>query len=146
MPKEKISDGNPNDYQPFEMVVGWNRDQDVQVGITVRDRLPGEYPDAEPDTLVDVLYAAEHDAIGEAFLAHLAHHGRAITDADADPANNPAHAVEFTTDVIGCLALNSVARSTQFGDSVWWRPTRSAINTLIRTLRRARDQAFGKDE
>lgn len=136
MPKEVIRNGNPEDPQPFEMVVGWNRDMDVQVGIRIRDPRTSD----EPQTLLRVLYGDDLQRIGDA-----------MRQVALDMRNQQLLNVGGVS--LGEVVLDVVERNASPGglepipmDSIWWHPTRHGINSLIRTLRKARDAAFGKDE
>lgn len=131
MPKQKIGHTTPDveGFGRFDFVVGWNRDMSVQVGI--------ETPDAGgagtgQRHLVDFIYGDQSTEIGKMLRERL----QLDTAEGAYPA---------TDDVLGRIILDCVTGSTPFGTSVWWHPDRQMINKLIRTLRLARDQAYGKD-
>lgn len=57
MPKEKVNNGL--DEQPFEIIVGWNKDSDIQIGIQLA---PSKSSD-EPDTLLKKLYGPNEGAL-----------------------------------------------------------------------------------
>lgn len=52
----------------------------------------------------------------------------------------------YDNETLGSMVLDYIDKASLYSDSVWWHPTRAGINNLIRTLRKARDAAFGRDE
>lgn len=117
MPRETIHD----QAGCYDVKVGWRTDVDLQVGIET----VGGY------SLLTALYgdASTLTKLGERTLPRL------------DPAAaNP-------TAKLGRDLLNAVeaAGSASF-TGVWLTLDRPGINRLIRTLRRARDAAYGRDE
>lgn len=130
MPKEKVRQGQP-DTQPFEIVVGWQRDLEMQVGIGVQASRDSD----EPDSLLKILYGPNDgalSAIGGRLRERLKAQG-----IELGPVDNTW---------LGKQTLAS-AESDQFPiSSIWWTPTRYGVNQLIRLLRRARDAAYGRDE
>ncbi len=125
MPKETVH-GDPNDR--FALDVGWQADCDVQVGIRTVD---GKH-------LVDEFY-------GEPVVT--AKVGQAVRAYVTDVCHISGPAVEqLGSDVqIGRAVLDAVTGSDYGMESLWWHPNRNQINRLIRTLRKARDAAFGSD-
>lgn len=128
MPKQKINHSTPAalDEKRFDLVVGWNRDMDVQVGIATADQPDGQHH------LIDHVYGDPQTiaTIGASVRKEL-------TLGDGY--------VRYTDEQIGRTVLDAVTGSTPFGESVWWHPSRQMINDLIRALRKARDAAFGTD-
>lgn len=57
---------------------------------------------------------------------------------------------DITTFVAYCQNVAKIYDEQGWGDSdgngFYWTPNRNQLNELIRVLRRARDQAFGRDE
>lgn len=137
MPRETIFSPYPHDPAsgplPFQMQVGWQRDMDVQVGISTHD----------DRHLVDYVYASEETSIG-----------RSVWDRLHELAPEAFKPLDFKTSdqedeffkKVGRETLDSVTGSTPFGTSVWWNPGRVQINQFIRLLRKARDAAYGRDE
>lgn len=132
MPKETIY-GDPNDR--FCLDVGWNRDMDVQVGIRTTNGLH----------LVDEFYGDDNltEKIGRDLLKRL-------EDDAGIKWESPSLEDNITEQNwyrgVGRITLDSVTGSNYGLESLWWNPGRSQINKLIKMLRHARDQAFGKDE
>lgn len=132
MPKHTVNNPNPLAVgeKRFRLVVGWNRDMDVQVGIETDDQPDGQHH------LVDHVYGGEAATIGAALRARLGLdelYDREGSQLDYDNAD------------LGRMVLDAVTGSTPFGTSVWTHPDRQGINRMIRLLREARDQAYGKD-
>lgn len=121
MPKESMY-GDPNDR--FTLDIGWQSDMDVQVGIRTID---GKH-------LVDEFYGND---------VQLAKIGDAVRDYALDPKN--ASALNVGGVGLGRTVLDVVTGSDYGMESLWWHPGRAQINRLIRTLRKARDAAFGSD-
>lgn len=142
MPKQKINHSTPSvdGFDRFDLVVGWGRDQSVQVGIETPDE--GGAGTGQRH-LVDYLYADQQEAIGRALREHL----HLDTQLAGSAFGYYTQASDWPTrdSDLGRVALDAVTGSSPFGDSVWWHPDRHMINTLIRTLRKARDQAYGSD-
>lgn len=157
MPRELIGLGRPprtamesGDAIPeFQMWVGWNRDMDVQVGIGVpQDTAEG----MRSVGLVEALFDDEMylNRVGE-WLATFARN--ATADDKGTPVEAESGDVGYWEYDAETLRMNAKALvmaldqiTSPHGASIWWHPTRHAINNLIRVLRKARDQAFGKDE
>lgn len=132
MPREAIHSPTPHregDPLAVHLEVGWQRDCDVQVGIS-----------ADNDHhLVDVIYGGPQGetAVGDLFKQRVEQEQRhALAEALGD----------VDDQVLGRWILDSVTGSTPYGGSIWWHPGRLQINALIRLLRKARDAAFGRDE
>lgn len=136
MPKERIHGDDPG-HQPFEVVVGWQRDMDVQVGIEVNSPQSSE----EPDTLLKVLYDHRLNHIGDAMRQFaLTRENEALLNCGGrELGKKVLDIVEY-----GVTPGSPAVEVAYTG--VWWHPTRHGINSLIRLLRKARDTAFGKDE
>lgn len=138
MPKQRINHSTPPqvDEIRFDLVVGWQRDCDVQVGIETANQVDGQHH------LVDHVYGDPEclAAIGELLVQKLAETGWKIERDSSKPAPFGASGA-----ALGRLVLDSVTGSSPFGTGVWWHPSRHMINDLIRTLRKARDAAFGTD-
>lgn len=138
MPRETVPH-HPADGQ-FQVQVGWQRDTDMQLGITVPDTGSGQHH------LVDYFYGSVpvctevgrltweklHTLVPEAF--------QPLDFRSSD------QEVEFYLSV-GRQVLDAVT-GAEDGPStgLWWTPSRFQVNALIRLLRRARDQAMGRDE
>lgn len=135
MPKERIFTPYPQDpadpgFMPFQLEVGWQKDQDVQVGVVTHD---GRH-------LVDYIYADEEPKIGEALYGSLVEDGWLER---RDFRTKEAEADFFKQ--LGRLVLDCVTGSTPFGAGVYWHPTRKQINEAIPLMRKARDSAYGRD-
>lgn len=130
MPKETIQDTTGS----YDVRVGWRPDSDVQVGVET----------AAGFSLVSVLYG-DRDAlikIGWQVCDKLDHR---IHAEGGDAAKNEALAQ------IGRMVLDTIESSqTSPGEpsytGVWSTLDRAGCNRLIKTVRRARDSAFGRDE
>ncbi len=142
MPREKIHDRTQS--QPFDIHVGWSKDQDMQVGIEVTEPLT----DRSPATLLQVLYGGriERAAVAAKVMQTLidANVMTPVLDRKVmggeDLVDVGLHIIEAVDE-----ALDEVAGKGHTG--IWWTPpSRRHINDLIRLLRRARDAAFGRDE
>lgn len=144
MPKEVIRNNVPDDEQPFELVVGWQKDMDVQVGIQKVD----PKTDSEPQTLIEVLFDNEtlaevgrmlrHDVVS---LIELQQEETYVTG-EKRPTDGVSRDIEMAHAILQRLD----EFLAPYGSSVWWHPTRGGVNNLIRALRKARDAAFGRDE
>jgi hypothetical protein len=137
MPKDIIMYPTPpsTGERRFDMVVGWQRECDVQVGIKTQPEPDGQHH------LIDVIYGGHLRDIGEALSARIAKEH--ALDVYAGYRNANAEGTLHAE--LGQMVLDAVTGSTPFGDGVYWHPSRSQINDLIRSLRKARDQAFGSD-
>lgn len=127
MPKERVFGGEPN--QPFEMVVGWQRDRHMQVGIVIAE----PQQSGDPTTITEVLFSYEARE-----QAAKALHSSGIADLSEDVW------AEVVNEVLAELCTYERGQGVTPG--LYWTPTRHGVNSLIRTLRKARDAAFGKDE
>lgn len=123
MPREKIRTAT----EPFDLQVGWSREcPGVQVGIT----------GMEGRSLVWLLYADHLVELGD----------RVIAEVDGAVGKGEG------SEAIGRAVLNAL---DCLGDSggevphytgVWTDLDRAGVNATIRTLRKARDASFGRDE
>lgn len=133
MPREVIHPSAPRNVEDdrvrLQATVGWTRDLEAQIGLQVED--------AER-TIVDMLYddPAMLQALGTLMLGH-------NLDANADEAWDRVVAEEEGRRVL--TALNKT-RDYVERDGIWMTLDRRQINLLIRQLRRARDEAYGRDE
>lgn len=125
MPQERIR------TVPFDVRVGWSRDRDVQIGV-------GEYEDR---SLLWVLFG---DAENRKRIA------RALPTLLADLPRNTAKiddtyqlSDEFVQDLFNLIESKDQPYEHS---SVWATFDREDCNRLIRLVRKARDQAFGRDE
>lgn len=227
MPRKLI----PNDHPAFsdgqlDMVVGWSRDQDMQVGIEARDGGDGqhhlvdvwygdlstrteiggkiiewarrmgatigqpymdgtEYLHVRENTLEQVekwltdkgaTWTVQKDGIitdGILRVSCFVHEGvtsakpvmessvilhyvdgnhfDVVTEEEFDLLMKAAVSGGWTVDAnlcaeVGRMALDAVTGSSASGGiGLWWNPTRWMVNQFIKTLREARDGAFGKD-
>lgn len=148
MPREIIT-GSEHDPS---ILVGWERDLHLQVGIEV-GAVPytgdGPHDVTSPLTIARTLWG-DGDTQGRI--------GAYITGHDQWPvlaqrlANVQAGTFDReATTLLGRLvveALDNYAPEHTTGiRSLWWNnPTRRQVNDLIALLRKARDQAFGKDQ
>lgn len=131
MPQERIHTNIP----PFDVRVGWSRDRDVQVGV-------GEYEDR---SLLWVLFGDEENRkrLARALPALLADLPRNTGKID--------DTYQVSDEFIKSL-FNLIESKTGPGEqgytlsSVWSTLDRDECNKLIRLVRKARDQAFGRDE
>lgn len=129
MPKERIR-GFVGPYQP---VVGWSIDGDVQVGVE----------EASGFSLITMLYGDPD--VRRRFVKGLVDRGLLrLPPADTDEQKDAAW------QEIGRVILDEIEGSagTPAGSytGVWSTLDRGGCNLLIRTLRRARDAAYGRDE
>lgn len=134
MPQEVIHPSTPqfSEGPPIRLraVVGWTRELDAQIGLQVED--------AE-NTLADLLFGDQAllQTIGLRLLTARGVEGHLETD------DGRLLAEEAGAEVIGWLRD---ARDYVERDGVWMSLDRRQINALIRRLRRARDEAYGRDE
>lgn len=124
MPRETIITSRHPGDDNFNVKVGWNRDMDVQIGISESmDRsmwwVYGEKRKEELGSEIEKIVIEARQGFPEGF------------DRSEDIAENVLNL--FDT-ILGSL------------DSMWSTLSRKDINDLIRVLRRARDSAFGRDE
>lgn len=124
MPRETIITSRFPGDDNFNVKVGWNRDMDVQIGITESmDRsmwwVYGEKRKEELGSEIEKIVIEARQGFPEGF------------DRSEDIAENVLNL--FDT-ILGSL------------DSMWSTLSRKDINDLIRVIRRARDSAFGRDE
>lgn len=131
MPKEIVPPSTPNEC--FQAVVGWEREHDVRLGIQhVGSRsLFWQCAVGDPQSSDEV--AVRLAALGE----------------DLSKALNIDHTSMPSREDYALLAstvLNSLDVAAGAPDSIWAALNRKGINDLIRALRRARDQAYGRDE
>lgn len=127
MPKEMLHNRGERP-EDFVTTVGWERDQHVQIGVQVED------PDR---TIVDILYGGEGGYLGDV--------GQSLLQIlEGEGWTRPE---DLSTAGLGQNAINALnrARAAVERDGLWANLDRQQINTLIQTLRRARDAAFGKD-
>jgi hypothetical protein len=120
MPRETIPNDNPTDR--FHMKVGWQSQGGVQVGV----ELSGDHG------LVWTLFGENPEV-----RARLAMSLRALI---AEGTSN------LTNDALAERVLVAVSQSTDDFRGLWSHLDRHGCNVAIRTLRRARDAAFGRDE
>jgi hypothetical protein len=115
--------------------VGWQRDMDVQLGIQVINT---------DHTLLGLLYGDEQQCleIGEKLHKWLHEQTGVPWDFRTSDEQNDSY-MRFGSEV---LAMVEGSRYPQDRDGIWASLTRREINDLIRLLRRARDQAYGRDE
>lgn len=130
MPREMIA---PADGGPWCPKVGWAADRDVQVGI-------------ESDNGVSIpwLLFGGGDLGGQDALRRLGDKVQTIYEYVATNAGRPIKPEDHED--LGRLLLNSldVVAGQQY-DGLWASLDRHGVNRLIRTLRKARDSAFGAD-
>lgn len=118
MPKERVNAG-----LPFDVVVGWQKDCAVQVGVE----------QAAGFSLLQQLYGdqAVLEGIGMAIIRE-------------DFRGLPE--VEIGAQVLRIVAESNPSPNAPDGiNSIWSTLDRGAVNRLIRFLRRARDAAYGAD-
>jgi hypothetical protein len=131
MPREII--GSPRG--PFHVKVGWSRECDVQLGVEGDDGR----------SLNWLLYAATEAPHGERTEA-LQRVGRAVTATLAERGLHPFDADStHTMHEVGEAVLNGLDSLGGY-EGVWTDLDRAGCNRLIRTLRKARDDAYGRDE
>lgn len=124
MPRETIITSRFPGDDNFNVKIGWNRDMDVQIGISESmDRsmwwVYGEKRKEELGSEIEKIVIEARQGFPEGF------------DRSEDIAENVLNL--FDT-ILGSL------------DSMWSTLSRKDINDLIRVIRRARDSAFGRDE
>lgn len=125
MPKFSIYEGagNPNDDQRVRCEIGWTKGYDVQIGVT--ELAEGLEAAGGPSEVFDDSPTNTTITVSDGAVTHgTATHGSA-TPVKPGPLAGPA-------------------------EPAWqgrrMHLSRSQINTLIRTLREARDAAYGRDE
>lgn len=122
MPKETIRMND--DFNNFNVQVGWTKDREMQVGID----------HSEGRSLFWVLLERNVEWIGlEA--------RRIVAEAD-DPETLSLGDIRLGKNILNMLDCSTSGPVS----SVWTTPSRHEVNELIRVLRRARDSAYGKDE
>lgn len=140
MPKEVIHDDHPDvDGWPVtNAVIGWGRDTYAQVGI-------------ESDRhFIDLMLTAGINP--DAVVENMTHLGRSALIAAREL--HPGIVTDFRTKDeedrfmfdVGCAITEHLRLRYPAWTSIWVNPTRAGLNKMIRLLRTARDQAFGKDE
>lgn len=129
MPRETVSGV---DHDGYNVQVGWQADRDVQLGVE----------QAEGRALVSMVYGSPEalERIGRgAVTGGLAPFGPGADRMSGEEAAD-----------LGRAILNLVEGNPNDVESsctgVWANLDRAGCNRLIRTLRRARDAAFGRDE
>jgi hypothetical protein len=124
MPKERIWD----EAGLYNIVVGWSPGQNVQVA--------AELHSVDPTTgLVTQLYTNDAEYVGAKLIEAFGLKTDAVTDDEK---------VKAATEV-GLKAISAFEAVCPFRDA-WSTLNRDAVNMLIRTLRKARDSAYGRDE
>ena len=116
MPRETVRGWGHE--EPFEVKIGWSAERDVQVGVE----------GVEGRSLYWQLLGSD--------LAKLGDQVRALTLVAYEDDEALGRALLNTLDVV----------SAPGGNGVWVTLDRRGCNDLIRFVRRARDQAFGRDE
>ena len=128
MPRERVHTGST-----FEPAVGWSKDRTVQLGVGVHDGRSLFWQ-------LTVNPTGDHDAL-VAFGRTLANEFPSLApDSTETQFANAATRLLNTLDTVACDPSGSDY------SGVWADLNRQQINDLIRMLRRARDQAFGRDE
>ena len=144
MPKERVYGGETD--QPFEMVVGWTKDLHMQVGISVAEPKHS----GAPATLLELLFSDDDllQRVGDMLQHDVAALRELQETEEFYPTGHPRPTDQRLKDIE--IAQCIIGRMDEFlgpyDSSVWWSPTRTGVNNLIRILRKARDAAFGKDE
>jgi hypothetical protein len=128
MPKETIHtrDGS------FDPQVGWSRDKYVQVGMETQNSAP----------LVSQLYESEGGLLRLARGCRESDIGELLAELADAPTSDVEHKVLTH---LGRQLLGVFLDVGTFS-GIWADLTREEINHFIRVLRRARDQAYGRDE
>lgn len=136
MPKEVVQHPASDGFAEYsgtgtELSIHWDKDCGfVQIGLTRHI-----YAALSPDAIVGHPVHADHHHCNECVTA---------------VAQNNQRKVDGQPQMMSCEAVGSPAPPIAEFDgpsTVFTTPlTRAAINRMIRTLRRARDQAFGPDE
>jgi hypothetical protein len=134
MPKETI-----HGQGGYDLRVGWSPDCDVQVGVTVQ---------TDGATLLRQLYGSQEAA--ERIGRSAAKRGwPQAVDSDCDSDSERAEMVRIGREVLGVVEGTRAEDPEATGpgySGVWSTLDRYSINRLIRSLRKARDSAFGRDE
>jgi hypothetical protein len=135
MPFEVVQYPNTTGISGTELSVHWSKDHDgdgnVQLAIT--NHVWGRSPEPEPD------------ALAHSRPVHSGHN-------DCVPCAERAEAMKAVGDAPEFGQMMEVDGGSVVGEfdpsvSIVTKPlSRTEINNMIRSLRRARDQAFGKDE
>lgn len=126
MPKETVKAMVP----PYDVKVGWSRDGDVQVGVEERDGRSLLWQIfGTPENRHRIL-----KGLGEMGLLH----------AEGIPVTPNAQGDELVNALFNLIESGEDCKYTYAG--VWATLDRTECNELIRLVRKARDQAFGRDE
>lgn len=125
MPRETIITSRFPSDDNFNVKVGWNRDMDVQIGIS----------ESMERSMWWVYGEKRKEEIGQEVR-------KIVTDANVVWKND----LEEANRDVGENVLNLLDTMCGSFDSMWSTLSRKDINDLIRVLRRARDSAFGRDE
>lgn len=122
MPRETVSGVDRDGYN---VQVGWQADRDVQLGVE----------QVEGRALVSMLYG------GPEALERI---GRAVAEIGRKPLT-AEDARAFGREILNLVEGNPNDIESIY-TGAWATLDRAGCNRLIRTLRRARDTAFGRDE
>lgn len=144
MPKETIHSETPETTglevwdKPLKATVGWTRDVYLQVGIElpegqhIIDRMMGNGYPLHTTRMITQLGRSAFIAMHE-------------SDVDLPDFKTSDEEDAFCFN-IGCAIAQHIREAHPNWTSLFWSPTRAQVNKMIRLLRTARDQAFGKDE
>lgn len=137
MPFEVVQYPNTEGISGTELTAHWSKDHDGEgnVQLAITNHVWGRIPDPEPGELTHPGPTQIHSGHGDCVAcAERAEAMKAVGD--------PPEFGEMVE-----VSGGSVVGEFDPSVSIVTKPmTRGEINTLIRVLRRARDQAYGKDE
>lgn len=135
MPREVIHPSTPRSIEDprvrLQATVGWTRDLEAQIGLQVED------PDHR---LVDLLFG--DTAILQGIGAMM------LTDEDGAEPDLATDSGRQAAEAEGHRVLHVLREVRNYveRDGIWMSLDRRQINTMIRHLRRGRDEAYGRDE
>lgn len=127
----------PVEHNNHEVVIQHEKDH-MQVGLGLEPR--GDVPSQH---FIDAIYGGvpSQTKIGTIFRERLLQ-DRGVNIHEGYAKANAQHILD---DEIGRMILDAVTGSTT-SDGLWTWLDRAGVNRLIRLLRKARDNAFGRDE
>lgn len=138
--KERITGQNNDGMRSADVVVQWHSNlQYVGIGI--------EHDSSKPEHFLDQIYsnAPTLTDIGRILNSRMNEFGWDIREFNTDELGTSSVAKEEWYAAFGRAVLDAVSESTP-DPGLWSWFDRPAVNRLVRLLRKARDNAFGRDE
>ena len=134
MPKERITYNN----DPYDVIVSWMRDQYVSIGTEM----------ADGTSLLWQLYGSEANRTRFAEAIYkIVMYNESLRKGPTISGEQFSELGKQMLDAIESFDSPQTPEGNYVYSGVWANiDDRKDINTLIKVLRRARDQAFGKDE